>query len=216
MSIQVKSLNKDRPKKARKRKTPTREEKARMIRDRIMTAAVKLVGELGYREASVALIVEEADVALGTFYRHFKTRQDLLNEVLPYSGESIMSYIGGAISGSKSFREMEERAVIANFEYLKDHPGHYRILNEAEFAAPEGHKKHFENLIVHYVASMKRSIRDGLMPSYSDSELETAACAMIGARSYLYLGFVKYGDFDHPPREVIDAYLDCHALTSKS
>ena len=40
-----------------------------------------IVGELGYAGASVALITARADVAQGTFYNYFESRQDLLDQL---------------------------------------------------------------------------------------------------------------------------------------
>lgn len=199
-------------KRTRNRLKPTRAERAKMLRERILKAAEKVVGEFGYQNASVGRIAIEADVAQGTIYLYFETRQHLLDEILPHAGQNVMGFVGDAISGAKSFREVEERAVIAFFEYLRDHPGYYRVLNEAEFAAPIGHQKHFQDLIDNYISSMKRSVKDGTLPKVSDTELEVAAYTMMAARSYLYLAYVKYGDFDMPPKEVISAYLNCQHL----
>ena len=200
---------------AEKRRKPTRAERANQVRERILNAAEKIVRERGYQNASVGRIAIEADVAQGTIYLYFETRQHLLDELLPYAGQKAMKYIGGALRGAKNFREVEERAVIAFFEYMRDNPGYHRVLNEAQFAAPAGHRKHFQDLIARYVASMKRSIRDGTLKDYTDTELEVAAYTMMAARSYLYLAYVEYGDFDMPPKEVIDAYLGCHYLLQK-
>ena len=187
-----------------------------MLRERILKAAEKVVGEMGYRKASIGRIAIEADVAQGTIYLYFETRQHLFDELLPHAGQKFMSYIGDAIRGATSFREVEERASIAFYEYLRDHPGYYRVLNEAEFAAPIGHRKHFQDLIDHYIASMKRSVRDGtLPPDLTDIELEVAAYTAMAARSYLYRAYVKHGKHETPPKAVIDAYLDCQYLTRK-
>lgn len=199
---------------AKKPKKPTRAERAKMLRERILQAAEKVVGEMGYKKASIGRIAIEADVAQGTIYLYFETRQHLFDELLPHAGLKFMTHIGDAIRGATSFREVEERATTAFFEYLRENPGYYRVLNEAEFAAPTGHRKHFQDLIDHYIASMKRSVRDGtLPPNLSDTELEVAAYTMMASRSFLYRAYVKYGKFDTPPKAVIDAYLDCQYLT---
>ena len=195
-----------------KRKKLARAERATQMRARILDAAEKIVRERGYQNASVGRIAIEAEVAQGTIYLYFETRQHLLDELLPYAGQKAMKYIGGAIRGARNFREVEQRAVIAFFEYMRDNPGYDRVLNEAQFAAPAGHRKHFEELIARYVASMKQSVRDGSLQEHTDTELEVAAYTMMAARSYLWTAYVKYGKFDMPPKEVIDAYLECHYL----
>ena len=193
----------------------SRQENAEIKRERILIAAEKVIGEFGYQDASIARIAIEAGVAQGSIYRYFDTRQRLLDEVLPFAGDEVVEYIGKAIQGAKTFREVEEKSVLAFFEYSRDNPGYYRVLSEAEFAAPVGHKKHFQNLVSHYMLSMKRSIRDGSLRRMTNIEMKVAAYSMLAARSYLYLSYVKYGDLDIPPQEILDGYLACYSLTKK-
>jgi AcrR family transcriptional regulator len=61
----------------------TRAEKAEATRTRLFEAAIGIVGEMGYAAASVALITARANVAQGTFYNYFESRQDLLDQLLP-------------------------------------------------------------------------------------------------------------------------------------
>jgi AcrR family transcriptional regulator len=47
-------------------------------RDRILTAASRLFGEMGVRATGVDTLIESAGVAKGTFYRHFPSKDDLI------------------------------------------------------------------------------------------------------------------------------------------
>ena len=64
----------------------TRAERNDEVKKRLFDAAAKVVGRLGYAEASVARITELAEVAQGTFYNHFENRQELLDQLLPTIG----------------------------------------------------------------------------------------------------------------------------------
>lgn len=55
-----------------------REKKKEATRQDIFTAAAKFFVEKGYDETSVDDIAEAADVAKGTFYYHFKSKDDVL------------------------------------------------------------------------------------------------------------------------------------------
>ncbi|MGH6617319.1 TetR/AcrR family transcriptional regulator [Sphingomonas sp.] len=190
-----------------KPKRPPREERALLLRERILNAAVEVVGEHGYQNASVGRIAITADIAQGTIYLYFETRQHLFDELLPHAGQHMMAYIGERLHGAKTFIEVEERGIRAFFDYLSEHPGFYRLLNEAEFAAPLGHRKHFEQLVDHYVASMKRSSQQGRISEFDDDDMRAIAYTMMAARSYFYLGYVKYGEYQTPPEYVIETYM---------
>jgi AcrR family transcriptional regulator len=166
-----------------------------------------VVGEHGYQNASIGRIAITANIAQGTIYLYFETRQHLFDELLPYAGQHMMAYIGERVHGAASFLEVEERGIRAFFDYLRENPGFYRLLNEAEFAAPEGHRKHFQQLVDHYVASMKRSAAQGMFGDYDEEAMKVIAYTMLAARSYIYLGYVKYGGSATPPDHVIETYL---------
>jgi AcrR family transcriptional regulator len=55
-----------------------REKKREATRQEILTAASKFFQERGFDETSVDDIAEAADVAKGTFYYHFKSKDDVL------------------------------------------------------------------------------------------------------------------------------------------
>ena len=185
----------------------TRAQRAANLRENLLRCAAIVVGEFGYQDASIARITQMVGVAQGTFYRYFETRQHLFDELLPHAGQDMMHYIGARLHGAKNFLDAEERGLRAFFDYLRENPGFYRVLNEAEFAAPIGHKKHFEQLIEHYTASMRRSVRDGSLRRFTDVELEAIAYTMMSSRSYIYLGYVKYGGKRRPPEAVIKVYM---------
>ncbi len=45
----------------------------------IIAQAVKLFAERGYAETNLPSIAKAAKVAVGTIYRHFKSKEDILN-----------------------------------------------------------------------------------------------------------------------------------------
>lgn len=178
------------PRTARK-KSPavqlSREEKAARTRDRLMVSAAKVVGEFGYRDASVQRITAEAGIAQGTFYLYFESRQALFDELLPYFGVQMLELVRERAHGAKGFFEVEEIGARAVFEYLSENPWFWRVLNEAEVEAPKAWSRHHEEVVQRYVKFLKRAKRNGEIINYAEDELATLAYLLIAARDYLYL-----------------------------
>jgi len=151
---------------------------------KIFDAATKMVGKYGYAEASVARITEEAGVAQGTFYNHFQSRQELLDQLLPKIGIDMVHFIRERTGTAHAARQEIER-FSAFFEFIREVPEFLRILNEAEYFAPIGYQKHLDNIATAYVRILRRARLAGAIVDFSDEEFEAIVHMFMGARGYL-------------------------------
>jgi AcrR family transcriptional regulator len=175
-------------------------------KQKIFDAATKVVGKYGYAEASIARITEEAGVAQGTFYNHFENRQELLDQLLPKIGMDMVRFIRARTGTAQTAREEIER-FSAFFDFIGEVPEFLRILNEAEFFAPIGYQKHFDNISTAYVRILKRARLAGTIEDFSDEEFEAIVQMLMGARGYLSRRY-SYSDgaVAAVPDHVISAY----------
>jgi AcrR family transcriptional regulator len=185
----------------------SRAERNEEVQRRLFDAAAKVVGRLGYAEASVARITERADVAQGTFYNHFQNRQELLDQLLPAIGQRMVTFIQERVDSAVSGAEKETARFRAFFEFLREVPEFLRILNEAEFFAPQGYQRHLDNIATAYLRILKRGRSAGDVDDFSDQELEVIVNILMGARGYLSRRYAYSEGEAHPvPDHVISAY----------
>jgi AcrR family transcriptional regulator len=174
------------PAPARTRKRLTREELTPIAREAIFNAAARVVGEVGYAEASVARITAAARIAQGTFYLYFPTRQSLFDELLPHARREMLALVRERVAGARDFFELEERGMAAFLEYVQRTPGFVRILNEAEAVAPEAYKRHFDDIAGRFRRELQDAVAARQVRSLAPAELHTAVYLMMGARVSLY------------------------------
>lgn len=192
------------PRKPRK----TRAEKSAENRRALMQAAAEVVGEVGYREASIARITQRAGLAQGTFYLYFKSQQDLFDQLLPSIGSELLDRLARDVHGSRNILEVEEAGFRGFFAFLRENPAFFRVLNEAEVAAPVAYEQHFNLLRARYIQSLERSWKRGELPDYRPEELEVLAYILMAARSYLYLRYSKDQQGPRPiPEWVVDTFM---------
>lgn len=185
----------------------TRAERNEEVKRRLFDAAAKVVGRLGYAEASVARITEMAQVAQGTFYNHFENRQELLDNLLPTIGLQMVAFIQERSSAAEPGAGKENARFRAFFEFLRAVPEFPRILNEAEMFAPAGYQRHLDNIATAYVRILKRGRAAGEVADYTDQELEAIVHILMGARSYLSRRYAPDGNSPEPaPEHVFTAY----------
>ena len=184
----------------------SRVERNAWTKRKIFDAAAGIVGKYGYAEASVARITEEAGVAQGTFYNHFENRQQLLDQLLPKIGLDMVRFIRARTGTAQTARQEIERFG-AFFDFIRQVSEFLRILNEAEFFAPIGYQKHFDNISTAYVRILKRARLAGAIDGFSDEEFEATVHILMGARGYLSRRYSYVnGAATAVPDHVISAY----------
>src|SRR6202000_312244 len=109
----------------------------------------------------------------------------LLDSLLPALGMEMARHIQDRTEAITPEAARESARFQAFFDYLRENPGFLRILNEAEFAAPEAYRRHIENMAAPYQRILARARDRGELGDYSDAELETIVHILMGARSYL-------------------------------
>ena len=190
------------------RSASSRLEKSERIREALLRAATEVVGDVGYAEASITLITQRAGVAQGTFYNYFRSRQDILDQLLPEVGQRMLRHVHDSAVDGAGFPEREERSFRAFFSFLKDTPQLFRILNEAESFAPSGYKAHIDAVSRGYQRFLRNAQRRGEFSAYSDDELEVVSYILMAARSYLAFRYTSGGGtIGEVPDRVVSAYM---------
>lgn len=187
----------------------TRAERSVLTRQALFDAAVAVVGEVGYADAMIAEITARAQIAHGTFYNYFETRQDLFDKLLPELGAEMLQFIREETKECRDEVEREERSFRAFFTFLKTRPEFYRILYEAELFAPSGFKRHTEAVAAGFVRSLQRAVNKGQIAKRTSEELEAVAFMLMGARHYLCMRYARRGsETISLPEWVVRSYMD--------
>lgn len=183
----------------------TRDQKARKVYQNLLEAGARVVGKYGYAGTSVARLTEEAGVAQGTFYNYFTDRQELFDILLPYVGRQMTDRITRDLKAAQATGLERESVRIRSYcDYLKDNPGFYRILYEAEVFAPVAHAEHIRRLTEGYCRALRRGMKAGHVRDMPDAELRTIVAVLLGARAYISM---QYKDDLMIPESAIEAYL---------
>ncbi|GGC53497.1 TetR/AcrR family transcriptional regulator [Chelatococcus reniformis] len=189
------------------RRKLTRVEKSELTRQAIFQAAAEIIGEYGYREASIARIMERAGLGHGTFYAYFDSRAELFDQLLPMKGLEVLDVLHGHVKGSADLVDMEYRGFMGFLQYANAHPWFFRLLHEAEVAAPRAYREHIDNIMARFRRALRRSWERGELPGYAEKELDTLAYLLISARDYVYSQHVgRSSDIPAALEEAVGTY----------
>lgn len=95
--------------------------------ERIQEAAITLISRNGVANASVALIARQAGVSTGYLYRHYLSKEELMNDLLDRLLTRIGDRIAWLASGMNTLEESVQGMVRYIFETAAERPDHIRF-----------------------------------------------------------------------------------------
>jgi AcrR family transcriptional regulator len=167
---------------------------------KILDAAIAEFGERGFSESSIVSITSRAKVALGTFYTYFDSKESLFAALVEDMSLQVRQAVAPALSEGSDAIDAERRALAAYLDFAGKHQHVYRIIDEAEFVAPEAYRRHYETVAARIAARLEAGAGKGELQALSAMEREVLAWASMGMNVFLGLRFSVWGKED--PDEV--------------
>ena len=171
-----------------------RTERGRKTQRALLDAAAAEFGERGFHESSVVSITARAGVALGTFYTYFESKDVLFRALVRDMSDQVRDRVAPVLAEPGDAIAREGAALGAFLGFAREHKEIYRIIDEAEFVAPEAWRAHYLNTaarILERLQAARAKGELGVEPS------EVHAWAIMGMNVFLGLRFgVMDGDAD--------------------
>ena len=170
-------------------------------RQKILDAAEREIGRKGFAEASISTITAEAAVGQGTCYLYFRSKEDVLRELVLRMGRRLRRHLTLAIAEAPSRLEAERRGLRAFLEFVRANPDLYRVVAESQFVDPAIFRRYYEEFAASYrtgllAAEAKGEIRQG--------DAEVRAWALMGISDMVGRRFALW-DGQAPLKRVAEA-----------
>lgn len=171
-----------------------RTDRGRKTLRKILDAALEEFGERGFSESSIVGITRRANVALGTFYTYFDSKEALFKALVNDMSGRVRDHVAPALGAAKDTLDGERRALETYLEFARDHKQVYRIIDEAEFTDAEAFEKHYRTTAGRIAARLDAGKAKGELVA-ADSALasEVEAWAIMGMNVFLGLRFAVWG-----------------------
>ena len=163
---------------------------------RILDAALDEFGQKGFADSSVTSITQRAEVALGTFYTYFDSKEALFAALVRDMSERVRDAVAPALAGPGDALDRERRGLAAFLHFVEGHRAVYRIIDEAEFVDPAGFKAHYQTTATRIAARLADGVERGEVGDGGDLHREVAAWAIMGMNVFLGLRFGVWGNED--------------------
>ena len=146
-------------------------------RERILDAAEEEIGQRTFSEASITSITARANVGQGTFYLYFRSKEEVLRELVLRMGRRLRRHLTLATRDAPSRLEIERRAVLAFFVFVRQNPNLYRVVAESQFVDDAVFRRYYLDLASGYRAGLEAAEQRG---EISPGDAEVRAWALMG------------------------------------
>lgn len=130
------------------------EEKPADSRERLIASGMRLIGRRAYHEIGVADIARETDLAVGTFYTYFASKEEFFSQIVERIGRRTRRYLSLHAQTHHSRLEQEAYGVWHFLSYFNQHPEYYAIVREAEFVAKPWVRRYYDAFEAGYMENL--------------------------------------------------------------
>ena len=104
-------------------------EKRSYTREKILEVALKLFSRKGFKETTIKDIAKEVGITEGAIYRHFTSKEEIINSLLKDITEELRQKLFESIESGESDEERLDNIIDALLEYAFSKPESFRFLN---------------------------------------------------------------------------------------
>ena len=182
-------------------------------RRKILDAALTEFGEKGFSEASIVGITGRAQVALGTFYTYFDSKEEVFRAVVGDLSDLVRTKVAPMLEGDGDAIDRERRALAALLDLIASQKSVYRIIDEAEFVDPAGYVRHYTGAAERIAGRLRDAAGQGdVRREESPFAEEVRAWAIMGANVFVGLRFGVWESADPDSVAEVVSRLFRHGL----
>ena len=132
--------------------------KGEKTKEALLEAAGKVIGRHGINRASISEITRYAGVAQGTFYVHFKSKNDLVIGFVRYINRELRKAIQRVANKMRDRRDVERVGMLTFFRFIGEHREIYRVVPECEMISREVAMWYYHKLAEGYIEGLKNGM----------------------------------------------------------
>lgn len=143
-------------------------------------AVVDLAAERNPAEITTTAIANRMGLTQGALFRHFPTKDEILEATMAWVGERLLIGVDKAAEGATSPAAALKAMFMAHIDFVSKHPGVPRILfGELQGSGETLAKRMVQTFIRQYEQRLRRLMEAGKAQSELDPDLDVNAAAVL-------------------------------------
>jgi AcrR family transcriptional regulator len=168
--------------------------------EQIIQAAMNLIASRGLRGLSMAALANRIGLVPSAIYRHFKSKNDIVDMILDFIQERLLTNIRITCKETSEPMERLQRILKRHVETLRENRAIPRIIfTEDVFTGNPNRRNKVYGIVVGYLEGLNEIIRDGQEKGEirSDMDSKTVGLMFLGMiQPGAILWFLSDGKFD--------------------
>jgi len=158
-------------------------------RRRLLEAAEAEFGGKGFHGASVSSITARANIGQGTFYLYFRTKEEIFSVLVRELGHALRAHVAQDVTPAKNRMQVERQGVESFLNFVLEHPGVYRIVQESQFVDEAAFREYYQRLAAAYTTALDQAAQQGQV---APGSAEERAWGMMGISHFLGLRYALW------------------------
>jgi AcrR family transcriptional regulator len=171
--------------------TAPKTERGRRTLRALLDAAALEFGARGFHATGITDITRRAGVALGSFYTYFASKEDIFRALVSDLSAQVKANVTPHVDAAPDALARERAALAGFLQFVSRQQLIYRIIDEAEFVAPDAYRRHYELTVARITARLQDGAAKGEL-RHGVGEVE--AWAIAGMNVFLGLRYGVWGD----------------------
>lgn len=183
---------------------PPKTGRGEITRRKILDAAQREIGRRGFAEASVATITAEAGVAQGTFYIYFRSKEEVMRELVLHMGRMLRHHLTEATEQARGRLDAERLGLRAFLGFVRKNPDLYKVVEESQFVDEKVYRQYYTEFAKSYRIALAAAEKRGeIAAGRNGSTTEVRTWMLMGIS--VFLG-QRYGLWD--PKIPLDPIVE--------
>lgn len=163
----------------------------------IVRTVIELAAERNPSELTTAAIASRMNLTQGALFRHYRTKDEIWEDVIGWVAEQLLARVDGATRGVASQLAALEAAFAAHVDFVVLHPGVPRMLfSELQRGEDTAAKRKARALMAQYGQRLTTLVEAGKARGEIAAEVDTAAAVnqLVGTVQGLVIQSLLAGD----------------------
>jgi AcrR family transcriptional regulator len=176
-------------------------ERGRRTLRALLDAAALEFGARGFHATGITDITRRAGVALGSFYTYFASKEDIFRALVTDLSAQVKAHVAPHLEAAPDPLAREKAGLSSYLDFVGQQQLIYRIIDEAEFVAPDAYQGHYRSTVARIAARLQAAAAAGEL---RDGVGEVEAWAIGGMNVFLGLRYGIWGSPDDDLERVIE------------